>query len=124
MSAARYEELLPTDRAMCFRFGSGAFPCGPPFIVRVTRQSVRPTAPEHETRRVLCRAHYEFAVSHVPGGPSGLKARAKNAAFMALAAEHPARYQELYEQHLRACAAAEVPALDPESLLPPERMEV
>jgi hypothetical protein len=114
----RFEDPQPFDKAMCCRFGSGAFPCGQPYKVHVASASTRPRGPEVERRRVLCRAHYEFMVNSVQGGASGLKWLAMRAAYERLASAHLDEFQALYEAELRRVTADELPNVDPAILLP------
>lgn len=97
--SAEWDDVLPTDRPMCFRFGSGAFPCGEPYKVRVTKSTRVNPRREVVTRRVVCRGHYDQATGATPNG-SSIKLTAKNDAFARLAAAHRDEFQTLYVEAL------------------------
>lgn len=120
-AAPRYEDPSPADRPMCSRFGAGAFPCGPVFKIRVTANNGGPGRLDVVRRMALCEAHYTFDVTKtgVSGGAGGFKARAKNIAFLRLAASHADEYQGLYAEAVRELSAQCEPPIDPSLLLGP-----
>lgn len=114
-----FEELRPSDPPMCGRFGSGAFPCGPAFKVRVTQHDAGAGRGLVTRRHVVCEAHFVFLTSrtHIPGGPSGFKVRAKTIAMQRLAAAHLPEFQGLYETALAELCAKTEPPINPDLLL-------
>lgn len=97
MSSVEWEDLTDHDRPMCFRFGSGAFPCGPAVKVRVTKTSrvFGGSAKTTVTRRTVCQMHYDQAVAKTPNA-SSVKAKAITTAQVRLAAIHADEFQRLY----------------------------
>lgn len=94
-----WDDVLPTDRPLCFRFGSGAFPCSEPYKVRVTTSHAVGRQGPIITRRVVCKKHYDQATGATRPG-TNIKLTAKNEAFARLAAAHLDEFQALYEEAL------------------------